>query len=50
MQKSLDVVEEIEKTKINNEASGENLNTQDVRDDADDSVSFLHAAQKSPKT
>lgn len=45
-----DVVEEIKRIKINNEAQGENLNVKDVRDDVDGSVFFSHAPWAHPKT
>ena len=41
-----DVVEKLERTKTNNEAQGDNLNVENVKDDVDDSVSFSLASRK----
>ena len=47
---SADVVGEIERTEMNNEAQGENLNVEDVRGDVAESVSFSLALRKRSKT
>lgn len=47
-----DVVEKIEKTRVNNGTEGENfnLNGEDVRDDVGDSTAFSHTRQMRPTT
>ncbi|KDO57232.1 hypothetical protein CISIN_1g022123mg [Citrus sinensis] len=47
-----DVVEKIERTRVNNGTEGKNLNLngEDVRNDVDDNMAFSHTRQMHPKT